>query len=391
MSWQDDWKIFKGEFDKAVGEGAEEFRQAGALGREMEGHVADATRLEQMLNSNATVNRAAELLGTDNASHAQARMEKGLGAAKGTAARAGQLTGTVAADLVQDRSRQVWWLLNALQAAGAVGAEFALNRANPDLYSAKIVEDESGQIPVGTAEQRAINKGILDRDSKKVRPGYGERQVDGGKRVYTKRNFRPGHVALLGVAPGLAINTGLGLMTPFGGAEGYEASIPSAEDKTKTDNVLAEVATKYILGRTGNMLPYDEFKKVRPDVSKDEYNAYKAFKWNKNADYDLSDGDLTTHSGAIKFTDEGIHGPEVQFLGRSLPVTTGIVPYASAVAGAAIGARKGVAKPIRGGIRGSLAGLVGGQVLGNLIEGERRRRNKAENERDTMGQYGRES
>ena len=48
-------------------------------------------------------------------------------------------------------------------------------------------------------------------------------------------------------------------------------------------------------------------------------------------------------------------------------------------------------KPIRGGFVGGMAGLAAGQVMGNLIEGERRRRNKEENERDTMGQYGRES
>ena len=174
-------------------------------------------------------------------------------------------------------------------------------------------------------------------------------------------------------------------MTPFGGAEGYEAAVPSQEDKTKTDNVLAEVATKYILGRTGNLLPYDEFVKVRPDVSKGEYNAYKAFKWNKNADYDLTDGDLTSHAGAIKYTDEGIHGPEIQFLGRSLPVTTGIIPYLGSVAGGVAGVR--TKRPIKGGLLGGLGGLAVGQIGGNLIEGERRRRNKEENDR----QYNKEN
>ena len=52
-------------------------------------------------------------------------------------------------------------------------------------------------------------------------------------------------------------------------------------------------------------------------------------------DVDPRDGDVGLPGGAVKYTSEGIHGPEVQFLGRSLPVTTGIVPFASAVAGAA--------------------------------------------------------
>ena len=102
-----------------------------------------------------------------------------------------------------------------------------------------------------------------------------------------------------------------------------------------------------------------------------------------------TDGDTTILGGALKTTDEGIHGPELQFLGRSLPVTTGIVPYASALAGGAAGVAS--RRPLKGGILGGFAGLAAGQIGGNLIEGERRRRNKEENERDTMGQYGRES
>ena len=125
--------------------------------------------------------------------------------------------------------------------------------------------------------------------------------------------------------------------------------------------------------------------KVRPDVSKDEYQRYKAFKFDKKEDYNpFDDGQAGALMGAIKFTDEGIHGPEVQFLGRSLPVTTGFVPFAGAVGGAAAGARFGGSKPIRRGVAGGVGGLLGGNVIGNLIEGERRRRNAAENERDKL-------
>ena len=66
---------------------------------------------------------------------------------------------------------------------------------------------------------------------------------------------------------------------------------------------------------------------------------------------------------AFKYTDEGIHGPELQFLGRSLPVTTGIIPFATAVAGGASGVM--TKRPIKQGffVEG-LAGLVGGQIGG---------------------------
>ena len=197
----------------------------------------------------------------------------------------------------------------------------------------------------------------------------------------TKRKYKPGFVQALAIPAGVAINTGLGLMTPFGGAEGYKAAVPSAEDPTKTDNVLQEVALKYFMGRTGNLLPYDEFVKVRPDVSKDEYGRYKAYKHSKQEDWNpLDDGQTSMLAGALRTTDEGIHGPEVQFLGRSLPVTTGLVPYASAVAGGAIGVRG--KRPIKGGFLGGTAGLIAGEVVGNIIETERRRRNTVENELD---------
>ena len=92
----------------------------------------------------------------------------------------------------------------------------------------------------------------------------------------------PGAIQAMSIPAGIAINTGLGLMTPFGGAEGYKAALPSEEDPSKTSNVLGEVAMKYIMGRTGNLLPYEDFVKVRPDVSGEEFGRYKAFKFDKS-------------------------------------------------------------------------------------------------------------
>ena len=45
-----------------------------------------------------------------------------------------------------------------------------------------------------------------------------------------------------------------------------------------------------------------------------------------------------------------------------------------------------VAVVVRGGLIGGAASTAGAMLLGNIIEGERRRRNKAENERDTIEQ-----
>jgi hypothetical protein len=137
------------------------------------------------------------------------------------------------------------------------------------------------------------------------------------------------------------------------------------------------------MGRTGNLLPYEEFKKVRPDVSPSEFGKYKAFKFDKREDWNpTDDGKSSMLAGALKYTNEGIHGPEVQFLGRSLPVTTGITPFVTSLVGSTLGVRGrrlGEGAVTRG-VAGGAVGLGAGQIIGNAIEQERRRRNMVENE-----------
>ena len=130
-------------------------------------------------------------------------------------------------------------------------------------------------------------------------------------------------------------------MSPMGGAPGYTAVIPEEDDLKVSANPVLEVAGKYLTGRTGNLLPYDEFKEERPDVSRGEYNAYKGFKYDKDVDLNpFDDGDVTLPMGLGKFTADGIHGPELQFFGKSLPMTTGGIPLAAALAGTTYGATR---------------------------------------------------
>ena len=189
----------------------------------------------------------------------------------------------------------------------------------------------------------------------------------------------------LSIPAGLAINAGIGLMNPVGGSEGYKAVFPDEDDPTKTSNVIGEVASKYFLGRSGNLLPYDEFVKVRPDVSEDEYRRYKAYKHSKALDYDPTDGDVSVLPlGYLKGTTEGIRGPEIEFMGRSLPVNDTLIPFVGAVAGTAAGARYGKKNRIMSGIAGGFAGQATGAIVGNIIENERRRRNTVENELEAI-------
>ena len=51
---------------------------------------------------------------------------------------------------------------------------------------------------------------------------------------YNKRRNDPGHAYALQIPAGFAINTGIGLMNPFGGQEGYKAVFSDEQDPNKT-------------------------------------------------------------------------------------------------------------------------------------------------------------
>ena len=374
--------------------GREDRRNAMLRDRKLSGQTEESTKWDSLMGTHPAAFRLQELTGNLRPEKRQALEELDMQLKGSRARKSGQLLGSVANDLTQDTTRSVYWLLNALQATGEVINEQALSRVVPELYKKSRVQ--SAEIPftvtpegkspryLNISDKDAIKEMVDTNKAKyiddKLKASRGYSFDDSGN--LQKRNYSPGMVQSLAIPTGIAINTGLGLMSPFGGAEGYKAALPSEDDPTKSANVLGEVGLKYLMGRTGQLLPYEEFKKVRPDVSRDEYNRYQAFKYDKREDYNPMDGDLTIGAGALKFTDEGIHGPEVQFLGRGLPVTTGIVPYTAALAGGLAGAKYGARskQAAIGGLLGGLGGLAVGQVGGNIIEGERRRRNSLENQ-----------
>lgn len=112
----------------------------------------------------------------------------------------------------------------------------------------------------------------------------------------------------------------------FGRPAGYSVGVPSEADPTQTASPLLEFASDIFMGRAGELLPWDQFKQERPDVSKGEYEAYKAY--------------LHGNKSPIKATLDGINGPEVNVLGKSIPVLTGVLPAVAMAAGARFGARR---------------------------------------------------
>ena len=201
------------------------------------------------------------------------------------AARAAQAAGVLGRDMMTDGARNIWWFLNAPQAATQAVALEGIHKSGTPI-------------------------------SKK----------------YYARKPMIGNVGLrlAATAPAVAaMSTAIG---NIGRPAGYKAILPSEEDPRKTDSLVGELLSRYFLGRTGRLLPYDEFAKERPDVDKGEYQRYKAYQFNKQTDLNPLDGDFNI-LGALRGTTDGIHGPEINFMGKAIPVLTGILPTAAAIAG----------------------------------------------------------
>ena len=182
------------------------------------------------------------------------------------------------------------------------------------------------------AYELAVKEGFIDEFGNR-RKGVGISRSG----TYSRRMYNPGDVASLMIPTGVAINAGIGLLNPLGGSGGYEAVLPSEETQLKRLMFLA-IAAKYILGRTGNLLPYEEFSKYRPDVDIGEYNRYKAFKY----------VDITMTSVMVMLIFyQLVYLKQLQMVftalkfnsGRSLPVTTTMIPYLGALAGGVMGVR----------------------------------------------------
>ena len=363
-------------FKQAYGEGREDWSRAYRATRKSQGLDENAPKMTEMTGAYPTGIRVMEALGKADPQAAQVREDLGIGRqTKGKGRRAGQLLGTLAADVTQDNTRNFYWLLNAAQAVANVGQEMALGKYAPQLFGSTVQRTDKG-VPLTRKKNARLAQelGLLDANENPTRGvSFGE---DG---EIKKRNYEPGDVAALAIPTGLAVNTTLGLMSPFGGTSGYEAAIPSEEDPRKTANVIAEVGTKYFMGSTGSLLPYNEFKEDRPDVSKGEYKAYKAFKYDKDVDMNpFDDGQVTLPGRVIKATTDGIHGPEVQVLGRSIPLTTGILPLATTMAATTYGATRN--KPIARGLQYGLGGYAVGTAAGAITEELRRRAGASSND-----------
>ncbi len=405
--------------------------------------------------------------------------------------KAGFLGGAAASDLVNDSSRSIWWLINAPQAVTNLASELGAAHFSPDLFARREVSlDEATKKGWVNYKQPAINEAALnervrdiseeaertllnkfadgmvdpenpytdtdfDKDmavlqEKSKRKALEQLQAEAkdnvgnyvrsrpgvkirGNRIL-KNRFNPNLVNAATIIPAaLGINAGIGLM---GRHEGYQAVVASEEDARKTENALAEVASRYLAGREGRLLEAEDFLLERPDVSMGEYQKYRGYLRDRDIDMNPFDDGKINFGGILKTNPDGIRGAELSFMGKSLPVNDTLMPTIGAAAGTALGAaltnlgsikmrggfkrRKGLGKAVgfipevlprnRDGSRQNarkgdgpinrmqaefdkddgpmhnvrvlgtvggmgMAGLAAGNALGTSIEDERRRRN----------------
>jgi hypothetical protein len=193
---------------------------------------------------------------------------------------AAQLAGITAGDLASEGLRNIWWFINAPQALASLAVLSAVHGASQEF------RDDDPNL-----------KGPLLRN----------------------RTMRLATAVPAVIATSIAIGNA-------GRQPGFKAVVPSESDPTVSADPLGEAVSRFFLGRSGSLLPYDEFVKERPDVSRSEYESYKAY--------------LFGNAMPIKATMDGIQGPEVNFLGKSIPVATGLLPAVAAAVGAGVGIRK---------------------------------------------------
>lgn len=290
--------------------------------------------------------------------------------------KAGHALATVADEIQSNGVRSLWWLINAPQAVVDLASEGLATYVAPDLRgtvelndleqavrdgdlkyvgpSGRRADEDISEVIGNYTQDRALglnefsDEQIADMAKSSVygnpenfvqkRPGVQRVKSQRASRpTWRKRRFSPNAAGLMSMLPAsFAINSGMGLMDR---PEGYAAVVPTEDDPRETSNMLAEVAARYILGREGKLLPYDEFAKERPDVSNSDYQAYKAYKFDKNLDLNpFDDGKTNLFGGILKTNDDGIKGAELAFLGRSLGWNEALLPTIAALGGTAVGA-----------------------------------------------------
>jgi len=299
------------------------------------------------------------------------------------------LTGRVGRDLLTDGTRTPIWILNhPAGQAHAVG----------DLIASKVgLKAEIPRDQVLEMSEYADAHGLHDLEQAWARKqGFATSSED----LRTGRRIPAVVAATMIPAMGaiavqeMSGNHSWGNILGGGRTPGYQAVFASEEDDKVSTTPAGELAARYLLGRSGRLLPWEEFTTERPDVSPGDYEAAKRFERDRGL-FDV---------GLMKGTTRNVNGePEYQMMGFRMPMSAaatavGTMAGAGAAAALAEGAIAAVAnkrnlrklpEPVRaavmglglhrfpgprrvvaaaaGGIAGGVAGNLGSAAINNLL------------------------
>lgn len=129
-------------------------------------------------------------------------------------------------------------------------------------------------------------------------------------------------------------NVNLTNIAEGGRPAGFTAVEPTESDPRQPVSPLLEAGVyRTFLGRRGRLLPWEEFKEERPDVSYETYDAYKDYLYgnDENMVRDLS-------LGLVSATGSGIDGPEARVLGFRITPTGAAAAAATTLVGTEVAA-----------------------------------------------------
>jgi hypothetical protein len=284
--------------------------------------------------------------------------------------RIGHLAAALQKDLSFDGSRVPYWALNHPLAMMSVVGRTASEAGGFQMLSKdyRQMEAEIREQAKGLGADRHISRDEM-RDRWKAQQGY---RTDIDPRALPHNLAATALPVLASAALVQASgNHDLLNLAQGGRSAGYQAVIPTQGDLTQTSNPVLEAVARYVFGRTGRVLPWEQFTEERPDVGPEDYAAYKRHQF---------DGGVLD-IGLIKGTSRNLEGePEGTMMGFRVPLSaagTGLGALGAGVIGAHVGGR-GVSPgtgssdsrlltrvgPRR--MAGSLLGGVLGAIAGNL-------------------------
>ena len=277
--------------------------------------------------------------------------------------KAAYAAGRLAHDVLTDGTRTPYWALNhPLAISGVVGHEIS-TPAGLAPNSAELIEELE-------SKGERVTRQAIDEEFAR-RNGFRFNGEGSGPPLTLAKHAIPAMAtAAMTMAAG---NTNYLNILGGGRTAGFQAVLPVEGDPTQSSNPILELGARYLFGRTGRVLPWEEFTAERPDVSYDDYQSYAAYQFDK--------GPLGI--GLIRGTTRNLDGePEAAMMGFRVPLSAATAA-AGAMAGGYLGAtnaeqfinaemqdrlKLGTAggRRLAGAAVGGLLGAIGGKISGNL-------------------------